>query len=241
MVVKHLPPAVKQLLTLRNPNSLPGPPAAQLNKIFSSSFNDARQKRVEKGWLTLTTCTLLTANVPPSVGHLYRFVTRDDPANPASRRSLEEAVDKVALMREAALKSNIFVGVPRTILALAGMSEAVEDDVKDTIRKHSKRTATPENIEEIKARGQALWNSIYEPHAKKLADKLGAYHPDFIGTSEPPTSPSHNTRPSLSVHSLLSLAPLRWVSSAPPSHRFPSRFPAPFCHGVPPLLTYNVN
>ena len=54
MVVKHLPPAVKHLLTLRNPNSLPGPPAAQLNKIFTSTFNDAKQKKVEKGWLTLT-------------------------------------------------------------------------------------------------------------------------------------------------------------------------------------------
>lgn len=43
--------------------------------------------------------------------------------------------------------------------------------------------ATPENIEAIKARGQALWDSIYEPHAVKLYNKLGGYHPDFIGTS----------------------------------------------------------
>ena len=26
----------------------------------------------------------------------------------------------------------------------------------------------------------ALWKSIYEPHAVKLYDKLGALHPDFI-------------------------------------------------------------
>ena len=43
------------------------------------------------------------------------------------------------------------------------------------------RTATPENIEEITARGKALWASIYQPHAQKLHDKLGSYHPDFIG------------------------------------------------------------
>ncbi len=30
------------------------------------------------------------------------------------------------------------------------------------------------------ARGQALWASIYEPHAEKLYNKLGSYHPDFI-------------------------------------------------------------
>lgn len=44
--------------------------------------------------------------------------------------------------------------------------------------------ATPENIEAIKARGQALWDTIYEPHAVKLYNKLGGYHPDFIGMSQ---------------------------------------------------------
>jgi len=42
------------------------------------------------------------------------------------------------------------------------------------------RTAAPENIESIKARGRRLWNSVYEPHADKLHAKLHSYHPDFI-------------------------------------------------------------
>lgn len=29
-------------------------------------------------------------------------------------------------------------------------------------------------------RGRSLWDSIYAPHADKLHDKLGSYHPDFI-------------------------------------------------------------
>ena len=45
----------------------------------------------------------------------------------------------------------------------------------------SSRTGTSENIEATVARGKALWRSIYEPHAEKLHDKLGSYHPDFIG------------------------------------------------------------
>jgi hypothetical protein len=44
---------------------------------------------------------------------LYRFVARDDPSSAESRKSLAEVVYKAALMREAALKSVIFVGVPR--------------------------------------------------------------------------------------------------------------------------------
>ncbi|OCH88309.1 hypothetical protein OBBRIDRAFT_795358 [Obba rivulosa] len=179
-MVKHLPPAIKQLLALRNPNPHPGPPVSKLNEIFATTLRDAKERKAERGWLTLTTCTLLTANVPPSVGHLYRFATRDDPSNPSSRRSLQEAVGKAAWMRESALKSCIFVGVPRTILSLAALVEAAEDDVNDKLRKKSIRIATPENVEEIKARGRALWASIYEPHAEKLYNKLGSYHPDFI-------------------------------------------------------------
>lgn len=47
----------------------------------------------------------------------------------------------------------------------------------------SSRNATPENIDAIVANGMTLWNSIYEPHAVKLYEKLGSYHPDFICTS----------------------------------------------------------
>lgn len=53
-MVAHLPPAVKHLLTLRSPHSLPGPPLAKLNDIFTRTFTDAQQRQVEKGWLTLT-------------------------------------------------------------------------------------------------------------------------------------------------------------------------------------------
>jgi len=83
-------------------------------------------------------------------------------------------------MRESAFKSTIFVGVPRVILSLEGLMRVLEDDVKKDLRTESLRTAGPESIELIKARGQALWNSIYEPHAVKLYNKLGSYHPDFI-------------------------------------------------------------
>ncbi|KAI0320250.1 hypothetical protein OF83DRAFT_1169459 [Amylostereum chailletii] len=186
-MVNHLPPAVKQLLTLRHPHSYPGPPLASLTHVLRSTFEDARRKRAETGWLVLTescfvvlTCTLLTSNVPTSIGHLYRFSTRTDAADAASRVSVTEAVKKAALMRESALKSTIFVGVPRVILSFANLSEALEDDVKGQLRTESIRTPTPDTVQSILDRGQALWNSIYEPHAVKLYNKLGAYHPDFI-------------------------------------------------------------
>lgn len=51
-------------------------------------------------------------------------------------------------------------------------------------------------MEEFVKRGQALWKSIYEPHAEKLYNKLGSYHPDFISTL------SSNLRCCFSVPSL---------------------------------------
>ncbi|CDO74054.1 Glycoside Hydrolase Family 128 protein [Trametes cinnabarina] len=181
MTVKHLPPAVKQLLTLRTPQPRPTPSLSKLTGVLSSTYEDAKAKKAERGWLTLATCTLLTANAPPTIGHLYRFATRTDLENAATRRSLAEALDKAALMRESALKSCIFVGVPRTILSLANLNETIEDDVRNGLRMTSVRTVTRENVDEIVARGEALWASIYEPHAEKLRNKLGSYHPDFIG------------------------------------------------------------
>ncbi|KAN0127518.1 hypothetical protein V8E53_001860 [Lactarius tabidus] len=179
-MVRHIPQRIRQLLTLHNLDAFPGPSVARLNHLFEKTWTDASLKGAETGWLVLTTCTLLTANVPTSIGHLYRFTTRSEPSLQGSRLSTVEAVRKAAIMREAALKSAIFVGVPRTIGALAGLTGALEKDVKAGLRTDSRRNATPENIDAIVANGMALWNSIYEPHAVKLYEKLGSYHPDFI-------------------------------------------------------------
>ncbi|XP_006460168.1 hypothetical protein AGABI2DRAFT_135421 [Agaricus bisporus var. bisporus H97] len=177
-MVKHLPPAVKHLLSLRNPQSYPSPPLQKLNDAFTKTFRDAQLKKAETGWLVLTTCTLLTANRPSTVGHLYRYVTRGMEKN--DHFHVQSAVNKAALMRESALKSVIFVGVPRVILSLAALHEALDDEVKQSLRTESRRTATSENIESTVKRGRSLWDSIYAPHADKLHDKLGSYHPDFI-------------------------------------------------------------
>jgi len=178
--VKHLPPSIKHLLTLRNPGVYPSPPVQRLNAILSTTLNEASRYKAENGWLVLSTCTLLSANTPGAVGDLYRFASRRDPGSPETRRAQPERLDIAAKMRESALKSCIFVGVPRTILSLAAMMEAFEDDVKSGLRKESHRTPSPATLDTFLARGRALWKSIYTPHDEKLYNKLGSYHPDFI-------------------------------------------------------------
>jgi len=178
-----LTPAIKHLLTLRSPNVLPSPPLTQLDRVFTKTFRDAKAKKAETGWLVATTCTLLTANRPSAVGHLYRFVTRstlDDNGAQNTELDVPAAVNKAALMRESALKSVIFIGVPRVILSLTALHDALDDPVKHALRTNSRRTANSDNITSTVTQGIALWKSIYQPHADKLYNKLGSYHPDFI-------------------------------------------------------------
>ncbi|TFK76088.1 hypothetical protein BDN72DRAFT_831535 [Pluteus cervinus] len=179
-MVAHLPPAVKHLVTLRNPHTLPGPALPKLRNVFASTFREAQDKKARTGWLVLTTCALLTANRPSTIGHLYRFATEANGNSTGTTDGIAHAVNVAALMRESALKSTIFVGVPRVILSLGALHQSLGDDVRDALRRQSRRTASSENIEPIILRGRGLWDSIYAPHADKLHDKLGSYHPDFI-------------------------------------------------------------
>jgi hypothetical protein len=152
-MVRHIPPTIKQLLTLRNPDAFVGPSTSWLDHLLDSTYTNARMKGAATGWLVLTvhaydfpctttsltvdqTCTLLTANIPSSVGHLYRFVTR-------SETNAQNSVHKAALIREAALKSTIFVGVPRvrkaTHLSLLSFSPfffAPHSDHRSSCRAH---------------------------------------------------------------------------------------------------------
>lgn len=98
-------------------------------------------------------CALLTSNVTPAFAHLYRVATL--PQDAPKPTDLTTRVRTAALIREAALKSTIFVGVPRVrpgpnsllvrrgrltprqsqvILSLAAFHGALEDDVKPELR-----------------------------------------------------------------------------------------------------------
>ena len=56
----------------------------------------------------------MTANTPGAVGDLYRFASSSSKNGTSQTRlELAAAIDVAAKMREAALKSSIFVGVPR--------------------------------------------------------------------------------------------------------------------------------
>lgn len=64
---------------------------------------------IENLLYSVQTCTLLTTNRPSTIGELYRFAIKAG----AGEHTKEHGINIAALMRESALKSTIFVGVPR--------------------------------------------------------------------------------------------------------------------------------
>jgi hypothetical protein len=53
-MIRRLPPPVKQLLSLQNPDAYLGPPVTRLNLLFQKTHADATLKGAETGWLVLT-------------------------------------------------------------------------------------------------------------------------------------------------------------------------------------------
>ncbi|KAG8994838.1 hypothetical protein FRB95_007450 [Tulasnella sp. JGI-2019a] len=207
--IVKLSPALKQLLKSRNPDPLESPSALSLTKVFTSTLVDAKertkasvQRSPEKAvtqndyegilrtCLTIMTATLLTKNIPSTMGALYRFATTINPElgtlASAEPVSLGLRTQRTAVMREAGLKCTVLVGIPRTINTLGALREATNEDVKvalDTQLNGKPYFSWPEQAseEELQQRGGQLFDLIYTPHTSKLLEKLGTSHPDFPG------------------------------------------------------------
>lgn len=62
-MVNHLPQAIKQLLTQRNPNPFSSPPLRKLTGVLQQTRNQAKTHGAENGWLTLSVCDLPSTNL----------------------------------------------------------------------------------------------------------------------------------------------------------------------------------
>ncbi|THC92316.1 hypothetical protein EYZ11_008210 [Aspergillus tanneri] len=113
----------------------------------------------------------MTMNSPESLLSLFQLATKSQ--TPA------ESVATAELMREIGLKCISFNGIPRTINCLNAFKAGLPTSISSQLSQTPTRAPSPENITEISARGQALWDSIYRPFEVKLYDKLADSHPDL--------------------------------------------------------------
>jgi len=106
---------------------------------------------------------------------------------------------------------------------MAALMEAVEPEVKQGLRTATAREVNASNVAKNVARGHSLWKSIYEPHADKLRNKLGSYHPDFplfilqaYGSVLSPGSPGLQGNLNRVETSLVGIATLRAMGGVGP-------------------------
>ncbi|CUA75642.1 Dol-P-Man:Man(5)GlcNAc(2)-PP-Dol alpha-1,3-mannosyltransferase [Rhizoctonia solani] len=166
----------RHLLTLRGASAVPAPPSHILDQAFTSTRSTIRAPGLVNAWLAVTTSTLLTVNSPESIGHLYKFATRDESSKP---KSLSERVAAAELMREAGVKCAVFAGVPKTINGLAGLYQSLPDDVKAALPKDNPRNQASKATNQ--ENGLKLFKSVFAPTDEETLGKLQSFHPDFGG------------------------------------------------------------
>jgi hypothetical protein len=155
-------------------HALPG--YLKASPSIRTTFSRVASSAAERGvgvpaWVTLATATTMTMNSPGSMLELYHL-TQGLPSPPP-------AVQTAELMREVGLKCISFNGIPRSINCLGAFREGMPKDVFDAIPPPVSRELTAANVEESKARGRGLWDSVYRPFEVKLLDKLAQSHPNL--------------------------------------------------------------
>ncbi|WYZ36027.1 hypothetical protein EsH8_X_000674 [Colletotrichum jinshuiense] len=169
--MSKLAPSLKALINA--PFARPGPSAApsHIRDVYQAIARDAAQKNVgAKPWLAISAAATFTMNSPESLESLYTVASSS--GRPDKRETAE-------FIREIGLKCISFNGIPRTINCLNAFYASLPKDVTSQLATQPTRAPNAQNIGDITARGQALWNSIYAPFEVKLYEKLAQSHPDL--------------------------------------------------------------
>ncbi|TEY33316.1 hypothetical protein BOTCAL_0680g00040 [Botryotinia calthae] len=191
--MSKLSPPLKALISA--PYARPGyaPAPRNIRSVFQKIEEEASANNVGlPSWLTISTAATMTMNSPDSMLELFRLATKD--------KDHAHAVKTVEQMREVGLKCIGFNGIPRTINVLGQFRANLPDEIMNSLNKTPSRELTITNVDDAKARGRGLWDSIYRPFETKLLNKLAESHPDlpvFILNSYSSlfTDPSVSSRP----------------------------------------------
>ncbi|KAK2628363.1 hypothetical protein QTJ16_003009 [Diplocarpon rosae] len=171
--MSKLSPALKALIgaPFARPHTLPT--SSRIRSVYERLRREAAANDVgTPAWLTLSTAATITMNSPASLTELYHFATEGS-------HDLTQSVETAELMREVGLKCIGFNGIPRTINCLGAFRSSLPPEVASALATQPTRIASPTNIDDIVARGHALWSSIYRPFDVTLTRKLAASHPDL--------------------------------------------------------------
>ena len=122
----------------------------------------------------------MTMNSPESLTLLYEQAAPPSSTDAEAQAQVEaQAIATAELIREVGLKCISFNGIPRTINSLNAFKASLPPSVAAGLSRVPTREPDVANIDQIRARGRALWDSIYRPFETKLYEKLADAHPDL--------------------------------------------------------------
>ncbi|KAH6603292.1 hypothetical protein Trco_008067 [Trichoderma cornu-damae] len=177
--MSKLSPGLKALINA--PFARPGPchvakgaAAAAMGDVFRGVAREARGRGVgARAWLAISAAATFTLNSPDALSILHGIAAAERGGSSAAQ------VRTAEFIREVGLKCISFNGIPRTINCLNAFHASLPGHVAAALGGEASRTLRRDNVEQVKARGRGLWDSIYAPFENKLVDKLGAAHPDL--------------------------------------------------------------
>ncbi|BEI86289.1 hypothetical protein CcaverHIS002_0605760 [Cutaneotrichosporon cavernicola] len=166
-----LSPSLKALIKLPTARGAPTPSPGR--SVLKGVFDRVKARGEAGGigrdtWLSMNTSALFAINSPDALCALYDYSVGSE---------VNDRVQAAAVMRESGLKSISFTGIPKVINNLNALRDYLGEDVKAGLSTLPLRQ--PRDIAALYERGMGLWDGIYEPHSKKLVDKLGDSHPDL--------------------------------------------------------------
>ncbi|KAL7420440.1 hypothetical protein Q5752_004390 [Cryptotrichosporon argae] len=176
---------IKALLKLPAASPKPAPSPGTLGPLFQSLQASERHGLEPRVWLTLGTAAICTVNSPDSLVELYDYASRD--------KDVRGRAGVVEVMRETGLKCISFNGlIPDDQQPRRAASSPRTRRHRSSAQRYDPVSPSPDhgiladssevsaaNIDNILARGRALWDDIYHPHHDKLLAKLGQSHPDL--------------------------------------------------------------
>ncbi|RAL13220.1 uncharacterized protein BO97DRAFT_477446 [Aspergillus homomorphus CBS 101889] len=163
------------------PNTVPAP--RDMKAVYAKIQQSAQANGLSQpSWVALSAATTITMNSPESLTILYDLATTTTTTTTtttAPSQTPNSALATAELIREVSLKCISFNGIPRTINSLNAFRASLPDSITTHLTTTPTREPTPANIETIKTRGRALWDSVYRPFESKLYNRLAAAHPDL--------------------------------------------------------------
>ncbi|KAG1047454.1 hypothetical protein G6F43_010094 [Rhizopus delemar] len=137
-------------------------------------------------WYIASVSVMASVNHPEDVRDVYDVISNHINQMQGKSQSVKnDLMSKIVLrMREAALKSHVIIGFPKTINVLQHLADVTPDIIKSLLpKKPLRKEETWSDVQFQRQRGKELFDKIYSRHTEKVIKNMYSTHPDLAQTA----------------------------------------------------------